>query len=152
MKGKAINATMQYSFSIQKPSTLLLTIAVIASVNPRGEHFHVLRSEGGGGGGLDLASSLEAKFGAKKPKKMEKFKIQSQNLGYLSPIFEIIWPNGRKSLEFKGQSLAVHRGNFWIIVTHISGGKVWGSDKSCRGKIWGQGPPTSNCGSAPLGS
>ena len=66
--------------------------------NPQGEHFHFLKS-----GGSDLASSLEAKFRAMKPNKMEKFEIQRQNLGYLSPIFGANRPNSRKGLEFEGK-------------------------------------------------
>ena len=44
----------------------------------QGEHFYFLRS-----GGSDLASSLEAKFGAMKPNKKETLEIQRQSLGYL---------------------------------------------------------------------
>ena len=44
---------------------------------------------------------------AMKPNKMEKFEIQRQNLGYLSPIFRAIRPNGRKGLEFKGKILGI---------------------------------------------
>ena len=65
---------------------------------------------------------------------------------YLKQYGQIV----RKVWNLKAK-FGVHRGNVWIIVTHISGGKVWGSDKSCRSKIWGQAPSTSNCGRAPSG-
>ena len=57
----------------------------------------------GGGGGWDLTSSLEAKFGAMKPIKIETFEIKRQNLGYLSSIFGTIRPNSRKRLDFKSK-------------------------------------------------
>ena len=64
----------------------------------QGDHFRFLRS-----GCSDLASSLEGKFRAMKPNKMETFEIQTQNLGYLSSIFGAIRPNNRKNLHFKGK-------------------------------------------------
>ena len=84
---------------------------VSARASPRG-YFHIMRSgEGGGGGGLDLTSSLEAKVGARfsqghqirgktweillpQDAKVGKIpilgsylKFRGQILGYLSPIF-----------------------------------------------------------------
>ena len=84
-------------------------------VYSQGRYFHIRRSGGGGEGGLDLASSLDAKFGARfsqvhqirekiwgvlllqdaKIGKESQFgghlglylKFKGQNLGYLSPIF-----------------------------------------------------------------
>ena len=81
----------------------------------------------GGGGGLDLASSLEAKFGARnlgtsvttRCKNWERITI----LGAFGVISEI------------------QRAKFGVSVTYIFGGRIWGSDMNFRGKIWGQAPP-----------
>ena len=42
-------------------------------------------------------------------------------------------PNLGSYLKFRGQ-------NFLRIVIYIFGGKIWGSNKNFRGKIWGQAP------------
>ena len=89
-----------------------------------------------GGGGSDLALNLEAKFGATKPNKMKTFEIQRL----------IFWRTYHLYLEQYGQivgtvwnlkaKFGLHGANFWIIFTHISAGKILGSDKNCGGKIW----------------
>ena len=81
---------------------------------------------------------------------MEKFEIQSQNLECLSPIFGAIRPNSRKSLEGKGNIWGTW-GKFLDNCHPYFRRKNLGLSQNCRGKIWGQAPLTSNCGSTPLG-
>ena len=35
----------------------------------------------------------------------------------------------------------IQRAKFGVFVIYIFGGKIWGSNKNFRGKIWGQAPP-----------
>ena len=86
---------------------------------------------------MDLTSGLEAKFGVKvqpssqtiKEEKFGKFCHQKmQKLG--------------KSTNF-GVISEIQRAKFGVSVIYIFGGKIWGSNKNFRGKIWGQALPTS---------
>ena len=45
----------------------------------------------------------------------------------------------------------IQREKFGVFVIYIVGGKIWGSNKNFRGKIWGQTPQPPNNGSTPLG-
>ena len=83
-------------------------------------------------GGLDLTSSLEAKFGARSGQVHQitgKFgkscHHKTQKLGE-SPNFGVI--------------SEIQRAKFGVFVIYIFGGKIWGSNKNFRGKIWGQAP------------
>ena len=94
-------------------------------------HFQIRRS-----GGLDLTSGLEAKFGVRSGQvhkirgKIGKFCHQkTQKLG--------------KSTNF-GVISEIQRAKFGVFVIYIFGGKIWGSNKNFRGKIWGQAPRPPN--------
>ena len=85
-----------------------------------------------GRGGLDLTSSLEAKFRARSSQvhqirgKIGKFCYhKTQKLGKN--------PNFGVTSEIQRAKIGVH-------VTYIFGGKIWGSDMNFRGKFWGQAP------------
>ena len=87
---------------------------------------------GGGGGGLNLASSLEAKFGARfsqihqiRGKIWGVLLLQDAKIGKESQF----WRHLGLYLKFKGQNLEY--------LSPIFGGKIWGSDMNFRGKIWG---------------
>ena len=100
------------------------------TVLPRGEYFQIRRS---GEGGLDLTSSLEAKFGARSG---QVHKIRGK-------IWEVLSPKDAKvgkSPNF-GVISEIQRAKFGIFVIYIFGGKIWGSNKNFRGKICGQAPP-----------
>ena len=106
----------------------------------------VLPNKEVGGGGLDLTSSLEAKFGArsgqvhqlKLEEKLGKFcHHKTQKLGK-SPNFGVI--------------SEIQRVKFGVFVTYIFGGKIWGSNKNFRGKFWGQAPLPPNMEVPPGGS
>ena len=90
-----------------------------------------------GGGGLDLASSLEAKFG-------ERFSQVDQIIG---KILGSSVTTRRKNWERMtilgafGVISEIQRAKFGVSVTYTFGGKTWGSDMDFRGKIWGQAPP-----------
>ena len=85
------------------------------------------------GEGLDLTSSLETKFGARS----------GQFHQIRKKIWEVLSPQdakvGKKS-QFWVIS-EVQRAKFGVFVIYIFGGKIWRSNKSFRGKIWGQVPP-----------
>ena len=52
----------------------------------------------------------------------------------------------RKSWEKNpnfGVMFEIQRTKFGVFVTYIFGGKIWGSNKNFRGKIWGQAPPST---------
>ena len=49
---------------------------------------------------------------------------------------------GKKS-QF-GDISEIKRAKFGVFVIYISGGKIWGSNKNFRGKIWGQAPKPPN--------
>ena len=119
--------------------SIILKIVLNPSNSLPGGYFEIRRS--GGGGGLDLTSSLEAKFGARFGQvhqirgKFGKFcHHKTQKLGK-SPNFGVI--------------SEIRRVKFGVFVTYIFGGKIWGSNKNFRGKFWGQAPPTSKSGSTP---
>ena len=95
-------------------------------------YFHIRGS--GGGGGLDLTSSLEAKFGARSSQvhqlRGKTWKVllpQDAKVGKESQF----WGHFGLYLKFKGK-------NF---VTYILGGKIWGSDTNFRDKFWSQALP-----------
>ena len=101
----------------------------------------------GGGGGLDLASSLEAKYGA-------RFSEVHQIRGKIWGILFLQDAKIGKESQFWGHFgviSEIQRAKFGESVTYIFGGKIWGSDMNFRGKIWGQAPPTSLYGSTPSG-
>ena len=91
---------------------------------------------GGGGGGLDLTSSLEAKFGARfsqfhqiRGKIWEVVLRQDAKVGKESQI----WGHLELYLKFKRQNLG-------YLSPASFGGKIWGSYQNFRAKIWGQAP------------
>ena len=93
-----------------------------------GGYFQIRRS-----GGLDLTSSLEAKFGA-RPGQVHQIR---------GKIWEVLSPQDAKvgkSPNFAVTS-EIQRAKFGVFVTFIFGGKIWGSNKNFRGKFWGQAPP-----------
>ena len=96
----------------------------------QGGYFHIKRL----GGGLDLASSLEAKFGA-------RFSQVHQIRGKIWGV-----------LLLQDAKIGKERAKFGVSVTYIFGGKIWGSDMNFRGKIWGQALPTPLYGSTPSGA
>ena len=53
-----------------------------------------------------------------------------------------------KSLNF-GVISKIQRAKFEIFVIYIFGGKIWGSNKNFRGKIWGQAPRPPNIEAPP---
>ena len=87
----------------------------------------------GGGGGVDLTSSLEAKFGARSGQVQQ---IRGKTWEVLSPQGAAVG----KSPNF-GVISEIQRAKFGVFVTYIFGGKIWGSNKNFRGKFWGQAPP-----------
>ena len=94
-------------------------------------------------GGLDLTSSLEAKFGARS----------SQFHQIREKIWEVLSPQDakfEKSPSF-GVISEIQRAKFGVFVTYIFGGKIWGSNKNFRGKFWGQAPRPPDMEVAPLG-
>ena len=105
---------------------------------PRG-YFQIRRS-GGGGGGLDLTSSLQANFGARSG---QVHQIRGKTCEVLSPqdtkSFEKV-PILESYLKFRGQNLG-----------YIFGEKIWSSNKNFRGKFWGQAPPDLLIWKYPLG-
>ena len=89
-------------------------------------------------GGLDVTSSLEAKYGAKSG---QVHQIRGKIWKVLSPQDAKVWksPNLGSSLNLKEQNLGC--------LSHIFGGKIWGSNKNFTGKFWDQAPLTSLYGS-----
>ena len=89
--------------------------------------------EVGGGGGLDLTSRLEAKFGARSGQvhqirgKLGKFCYHKTQKFGKNPSFEVV--------------SEIQRAKFGVFVTYIFGGRIWGSNKNFRGKFWDQAPP-----------
>ena len=104
----------------------------------------VLPSKEVEGGGLDLTSSLEAKSGARsgqvhqiRGKFGKSCHHKTQKLGK-SPNFGVI--------------SEIQRAKFGVFIIYIFGGKIWGSNKNFRGKIWGQAPRPPNMEVPPWGS
>ena len=100
-----------------------------------------------GGEGLDLASSLEAKFGARCS---QVHQIRRKIWGVLLLQDAKI---GKES-QFWGQLgviSEIQRAKFGVSVTYIFGRKIWGSDMNFRGKIWGQAPRPPCMEVLPLG-
>ena len=103
---------------------------------------------GGGEGGLHLASSLEAKFGA-------RFSQVHQIRGKIWGV--LLLHTTRKNWEritILGAFAVIseiQRAKFGVSVTYIFGGKIWGSDMNFKGKVWGQAPQPPNMEVAPLG-
>ena len=88
-------------------------------------YFQIRRS-----GGLDLTSGLEAKFGVRSG---QVHKIRGK-------IWEVLSPKDTKvgkSTNF-GVISEIQRAKFGVFVIYIFGGKIWGSNKNFRGKIWSQ--------------
>ena len=59
-------------------------------------------------------------------------------------IWEVLSPKDAKvgkSTNF-GVISEIQRAKFGVFVIYIFGGKIWGSNKNFRGKIWGQAPPS----------
>ena len=81
---------------------------------------------------MDLTSNLEAKFGARSG---QVHQIRRK-------IWEVLLPQDTK--VGKGPNFGViseiQRAKFGVFVIYIFGGKIWGSKKNFRGKIWGQAP------------
>ena len=84
------------------------------------------------GGGLDITSSLGAKFGARSSeihqiggKTWEVVTIRHKRWGK-NPNFAVI--------------SEIQRAKFGVFVTYIFGGKILGCNKNFRGKFWGQDP------------
>ena len=91
---------------------------------------------GGGVGDLYLASSLEAKFGARfsqvhqiRRKIWGVLLLQDAKIGKESQF----WGHLGLYLKFKGQNLG-------YLSPIFLEAKIWGSDMNFRGKIWGQAP------------
>ena len=96
------------------------------------------------GGGLDLTSSLEAKFGARSS---QIHQIREKTWEVLSPQDAKVG----KSPNF-GVISEIQRAKFGVYVTYIFGGKIWGSNKNFRGKFWGQASRPPDMEVPPLGS
>ena len=97
----------------------------------------------GRGGGLEISSSLEAKFGARSRSsqvhqirgKLGKFCYHKmQKLGK-DPNFGVI--------------SEIQRAKFRVFVTYMFGGKIWGSSKNFRGRFGAKPPDLLIYGSAP---
>ena len=88
----------------------------------------VLPNKEVGGGGLDITSSSEAKFGAKS--------------GQGGKTWEVLSPQDTKVAKSSSSGVIseIQRAKLGVFVTHIFGGKIWGSNKNFRGKFWGQAP------------
>ena len=82
---------------------------------------------GGGGGGLDLTSSLEAKFGARSD---QVHQIRGKTWEVLLPQDAKV---GKKS-QFWGHTWN-SEGKIWVFVTYIFGGKIWDSTRISEGKF-----------------
>ena len=88
------------------------------------------------GRGLDLASSLGAKFGTRLPNKWENFGSSGTTRGKN-------WNRipGKKILFLIfGVISEIQRETFGVLVTYTLGGKIWGSDMNFRSKFQGQAP------------
>ena len=103
-----------------------------------GGYFQIRRS-----GGLDLTSGLEAKSGVRSG---QVHKIRGKNWEVLSPKDAKVG----KSSNF-GVISEIQRAKFGVFVIYIFGGKIWGSNKNFRGKIWGQAPRPPDMEVPPLG-
>ena len=125
-----ISFMLFFALLMQKPKKYCVCI------NPGGTSKY-----GGGGGGLDLTSSLEAKFGARSG---QVHKIRKKIWEVLSPKDAKV---GKKS-QFWGH-IWNSEGNIWGICHLYFWGKIWGSNKNLRGKIWCQAPRPSNMESPP---
>ena len=84
----------------------------------------------GGGGGLDLTSSLEAKFGAKLS---QIYQIKGKTWEVLSPQDAKFGKN-----PYFGVISEIQMAKFGVLVTYTFGGKIWGSNKNLGRKFWGQ--------------
>ena len=89
------------------------------------EYFHIMRSGGGGLILLDLTSSLEAKLGARS----------SQVHQIRAKTWEVLLPQDTK---VRKESQFWQRAKRGVLVTYISGCKLWGSDTNFRANF---GPP-----------
>ena len=87
----------------------------------------------GGSGGLDLTSSLEAKFGARSGQVHE---LRGKPWEVLLPQHAKVGKNPNFGVKSE-----IQRAKFGLFITYIFGGKIWGSNKNFRGKFWGQAPP-----------
>ena len=77
--------------------------------------------------------------------------VWRQNLGQGPAKFTKLEEKFGKFCHHKTQKLGkspnfgviseIQRAKFGVFVIYIYGGKIWGSNKSFRGKIWGQAPP-----------
>ena len=110
---------------------LLFISKYVTKVNTlQGEYFQIRRR-----GGL----GPHIKFGGKI---WGKVRPSSQNK---RKSWEVLSPKDAKvgkSPNF-GVISEIQRAKFGVFVIYIFGGKIWGSNKNFRGKIWGQAPPTS---------
>ena len=105
-----------------------------------GGYFQIRRS-GGGLLGPDI------KFGGKSWGKVwPSSSNKRKNLG--SSVTE---QKLGKSLNF-GVISEIQRAKFGVFVIYIFGGKIWGSNKNFRGKIWGRVPRPPDMEVPPLGS
>ena len=98
----------------------------------QGGYFHIRRS-----GGLDLTSSLEAKFGVRSG---QVHQIRGKT-------WEVLLPQDAKfgeKIPILWSYLKIQRAKFGVFVTYIFGGKIWGSNKNFRGKFLGQAPRSPN--------
>ena len=93
-------------------------------------------SGGRGGGGLDLTSSLETKFGARS----------SQVHQIRGKIWEVLLPQGAKVWKNPnfGVKSEIQRTKFGVFVTYIVGGKIWGSNKISEANFGAKRPRPPN--------
>ena len=84
------------------------------------------------GGGLDLISSLDAKFGASSG---QVHQIRGKTWEILLPQKTKVGKNPTFGVKSK-----IQMAKFGVFVTYIFGGKIWVPNKNFRGKFWGQAP------------
>ena len=98
-------------------------------------------------GGLDLASTLEAKFRIRSPNKRKNLGSSGTTTGKNSDIIRgkrifiiclvVTFCFQYYHTDF-GFISEIQRAKFRVIVTSNFGSKIWGSDTNFRGKFWGQ--------------
>ena len=105
----------------------------IGSCQPQGGYFHIMRSGGGLGPGIEFGGKIWGKVQSSSPNKRK-------NLGSSVTTRRKNWERITIFGEF-GVISEIQRAKFGVSVTYIFGGKIWVSDMNFRGKIWGQAPP-----------
>ena len=108
-----------------------IEFAIFRQLFSSGGYFQIRRS-----GSLDVTSKFLGKIGARFG---QVHKIKGKIWEVLSPQDAKV---GKKS-QF-GVISEIQRAKFGVFVTYIFGGKIWGSNKNFRGKIWGQAPRPPN--------